>query len=75
LGRFFWNGFGIDQGIFTVALIGPLSSVQAGPANAKVAACIRHMAYPFCMLQHPKLALDLALVVLRHRKHLLPSLE
>jgi hypothetical protein len=37
-------------------------------ANAKIAASLRHLRGSFCVLQHPKLALHLALVVLRHRK-------
>jgi hypothetical protein len=59
---------GIDQPLFFALFIGALPSAETGSANAKVAAGLRHLSYPFSIVQHPQFALDLALVLLRHFK-------
>jgi hypothetical protein len=53
VGRIFRNGFGIYRPSFTAALIGALPSVEAGPANAKIAAGLSDMPYLLCVLQYP----------------------
>jgi hypothetical protein len=50
VGRIFWNGFGIDQPSFTILFIDPLPSLEAGPANAKIAATLRYLPSVFSVL-------------------------
>jgi|TARA_R110002049_G_scaffold29305_10_gene99591 hypothetical protein len=67
VGWVFWNGFGIDQPSFTIALIGALPSVEAGSANAKIATGFGDMPYLLCVLQYPQFTLYFAFVILRHQ--------
>lgn len=52
VGRWFWNGFGVDQPIFSPLLIDGFLFVKTGSAIAKVAAGLRRLSYLFSIGQH-----------------------
>ncbi len=63
VGMIMGNGSGVGQAGFTSVGVGMSPSVETGPANPKVPACLADITDLFRVLKNAEFAMDFALIV------------